>query len=388
MMIPYRTQRVLKRIGYVIALLLLAGVLAWFCSVIFLERYVVYSRNGASLDFSVSAQDLRGEVALPPVGDANVAIYYNEGNNAVDAGTELTQLNGYYIDTKMLQNDMDNIWPQLEPLASGTPIMIELKAGYGSFYYSSNLGDAVLSESVSHTAVDELIKQMHIKGFYTIAKVSAFRDYNYGNNHVLCGLPQKGKQYLWPDEGGSYWLNPTNEVVLGWLVSMVNELKSMGFNEVLLADFRFPNTDMIAFGGDKEEAITSAAQYILDSCTEETFTVSFGVATPSFALPDGRTRMYLSDVDAKEVSAQLSKIQIDDPTIRLVFIAETNDTRFDKCGVLRPLYAAEVLEAQKADLKAEQELEEKMNPSVTKPNEETKPAEKPTVPTEAEAPVG
>ncbi|MFR3324977.1 MAG: hypothetical protein ACLTR8_10840 [Oscillospiraceae bacterium] len=66
MSIPYRTRRVLNRLGIVLMIFLLVGVIAWLCWVVWLERYVVYTADGASLDFEHSAQDIIGEVATPP----------------------------------------------------------------------------------------------------------------------------------------------------------------------------------------------------------------------------------------------------------------------------------------------------------------------------------
>ena len=375
MNIPYRTRRVIKRVGMAALILLLAGILAWFCGVIFLERFVVYTREGASLDFDIPEDGFAGVVAQPPVGNNSVPIYFNEGNNSMTDTGELTQLNGYYIDTDMMVNvGMEGIWKMLEPLPKGTPVMIELKAGKGTFYYTSNLPDAVQTTAVTPADVDELIKKMHIKGFYTIAKVSSFRDYTFGINHVLSGLPLKGKQYLWVDNGGCYWLNPTNASALDFICSTVNEVKSMGFNEVLLSNFQYPNTDKVTVKGDKEQNLVKAANTILEECSEDTFTVSFGVATSSFPLPEGRTRLYLENVEAQDVGKRISQATLAEPTIKLVFVSPTNDTRYEQCGVLRPLTAAEVLEAQKADQKARDELEAQQNPNASK--EETKPEEK------------
>ena len=358
MNIPYRTRRVIKRVGIIALAVLMLGILAWFCGVIFLERYVVYSRDGAHLDFDLSGQEFMGVEAVPPVGQSKVEVYFNEGQNAMNTSTELTQLDGYYIDADMLANNIDNIWSMLEPLAPGTPIMIELKAAKGTFYYTSGLPDAIQTTAASVEAVDKLIQQMHIKGFYTIAKVASLRDYTFGLNHVLSGLPMKGKQYLWVDNGGSYWLNPTSPSTQDYIISIVNELKTKGFNEVLLGDFRFPNTDKIGFSGDKEKALVDFANRVVEECSEDTFTVSFSVATPSFPLPEGRCRLYMEGVEAQDVGKRLSQVTIPEPSIKMVFVAPTNDTRYEQVGVLRPITSAEVLEAQKAEEKAQKEKEE------------------------------
>lgn len=356
MNIPYRTRRRLNLIGTVGLILLLVFIIVWFCWVIWIERFVVYSDGKASLDLNVSANDIIGEVAVPPAGGGTgISIYYNEGANAIETSNELTRLDGYFIDAADLTNRLDGLWDMLKPLPSGTPIMIDMKGGYGSFYYTSHLGDAVLSQSVEVGKVDELVADMNAKGFYTIARISAFRDYNYGLNHVPNGLYMLSRAGLWADEGGYYWLDPTNLSVQNWIGSVVKELKGMGFKEVVLADFRFPASDKYIFRGDKTAALQEAAQKLVENTADDAFTLSFSVADASFAAPEGRTRVYLEDVDAGSVGAKAAQATVSDPQIRLVFVAKTNDTRYSEYGVLRPIGVAEVMEAQKAEAAARQE---------------------------------
>ena len=148
MSIPYRTRQKLNRLGLVALAVLLVGTLVWFCWVIWLERYVVYTDGKASLDFDIEFTDDLGEVAVPPAADAGVTIYYNEGANAVDVNAELTQLSGYYIDSNALQFDITDAWEDLRALKSGTAVMLEVKAGYGSFFYGTNISGAIRSQSV------------------------------------------------------------------------------------------------------------------------------------------------------------------------------------------------------------------------------------------------
>ena len=54
MSIPYRHKRTLQRIGTVALVLTCILLVAWLCWVIWLQRYVVYTSNGAHLDFDVS----------------------------------------------------------------------------------------------------------------------------------------------------------------------------------------------------------------------------------------------------------------------------------------------------------------------------------------------
>ena len=352
MAMTYRTRRRVQRITTVVAAVTLIFVLFWLCWVIWLERYVVYTRDGAALDFTLSDQSLTGEVAVPPEADTEVEIYFNEGSDALDVDQELTQLNGYYIDYNALKaGNMEEIRTDLNRLKAGTPIMIELKGGYGSFYYTSSLTGAVSSASVNVAAVDELIQYVRSKGFYMIAKISAFRDYDFGNRNVTSGLYMKSRAGLWMDSGGCFWMDPTSGTTLSWITSIVNEIQGLGFSEVVLDNFRFPSeTDKYIFNGNMDEAIANAATTLMANCGSDSFVVSFCGATPAFPLPDGRSRLYLSDVSAQDVAARAAQVTFENPDGRLVFLCDTNDTRFDAYGVLRPLSVSEGLEAQKADM--------------------------------------
>ena len=351
MNIPYRTRRTINRVGIVCLAILMALVIFWFCFVVYMERYVVYTQDGAVLDTSFNSNDLTGEVAMPPVSNQNVSIYFNEGADSIELGNALTQLDGYYVDQNALTTDIAGVWEDLEALPAGTPVMIDLKGGYGSFYYSSHLSDAILSQSVSVASVDEMITMMQQRGLYTIARISAFRDYNYGLNHVPNGLYMTNRKGLWADQGGCYWLNPTDSAALNWVASVVLEIKALGFKEVVLTDFCFPNTDKILFSGDKDTAIQDAAKKLMTMCGSDTFTLSFAVSSASFPLPEGRSRIYLENVNATDVTAKAGQYKGENPETYLVFVASTNDTRYNDYSVLRPISVSDVLEAQKNERK-------------------------------------
>jgi len=347
MSIPYRTRRVLNRVGITVTALLLAVIVGWLCWVIWLQRYVVYTDDGAELDFAVSANEITGEIATPPEAAKNVSIFYNEGDDAIDLGNEMKQLNGYYIDYEMLQKDMTGVLVRVEQLSPGTTILIDMKGPYGSFFYPSNLPAAVHSASTDVKAVAELVQKLQKKGFYTIARICAFRDWNFGNNNVSSGLYMLNRAGLWLDPDGYFWLDPTNANTTSWITDVVLELRDMGFNEVVLTDFRFPNSDKYIFSGDKVAALQSAAATLVSSCASSDFVLSFAVDDPTFALPEGRCRMYLSGVSANGIGQTVAQVSVEDTAVQLAFIAETGDTRYDEYSVLRSLYISDVVEAQK-----------------------------------------
>ena len=347
MNIPYRTRRKLQRLGIIASILALVLMLAWLCWIVWLERYVVYTRDGAIIDFTLDPRLSVGQVAQPPTNEGNVEIFYNEGSNSTDASNELKQLRGYYIDREALANDLASCQAKLGTLPSGTPIMIDLKNVDGTFNYSSGLMEATMNTSVDVVAVDDFIDDLTAGKFYTIARISAFRDYNYGLNHTSMGLSHKdwGVGFLWKDEGGCYWLDPTNPATLTWVISVIEEAKSLGFNEIVLDEFRIPEHEKIIFSKDRNEALLKAMNTILERCAEENLVISFTVSSASFSLPEeSRCRIYLEGVSADRVGATAAQAVVEDPTIRLVFVSTANDTRFDEYSVLRPIASSDVLE--------------------------------------------
>ena len=347
MTIPYRTRLRLQKMGTVALLVLMILILAWFCWVLWLERYVIYTDDGAVIDFTLSSEKLSGVEAKPPKSDYQVYIYYNEGENAIETQAELSQMAGYYVTVDDLLADLNAVREQLIALPNGTPVMLEVKSRYGYFYYPSEIDGVHFSSTVNVEEVGKLISELKMRGLYLIAKVPAFRDYLYGLNNVSSGLPVKGG-YLWMDDQGYYWLKPKDAGTMGFLTSIILELKELGFHEVVLGDFQFPASDRIVYSGDKQADIISAAETLVSSCSSTYFAVSFVAADATFQLPQGRTRMYLENVNAQNVGYTANQVNLTDPKIQLVFLASTNDTRYNEYSVLRPLSSAQELEAQNA----------------------------------------
>ena len=154
MSLTYRTKRRLQRAGLIGLIVLLVVILAGFCWVIWLERYVVYTREGATLNFEWREPVGSGQLALPPSAGETVPIYVNEGMDAIDLNRELSQMNGYYIDGDTLQNDVAGARDIVASLPANTAVMVELKSIKGNFYYSTQLDSAKTVQDVDIEAID------------------------------------------------------------------------------------------------------------------------------------------------------------------------------------------------------------------------------------------
>lgn len=339
MKIPYRTRRTLQRVAVTLLTVLLVAALVYGLWFVWLQRFVVYTRDqGAILDMNRSEEFAPGEVAVPPEDDFTVSIYYNEGENAINTSKELKQLVGYYADTQALEEDVSAVLSQVKALPTGTPVMVDVKSPKGSFYYSSAVSTD-RSSLIDTAVMDEIIAHLKKSNMYAIARLPALRDYAYGLNHVSDGLPTSGG-YLWADDDYCYWLNPSSQGTITYLLQIVTELKNLGFDEVVFENFYFPETDKIVFNQDKTEALTAAAKTLVSTCATDTFALSFVGQTPAFPLPEGRSRLYLENVTAAELTGVAQQTGLEETETRLVFLTEVHDTRFDAYSVLRPLSAA------------------------------------------------
>jgi hypothetical protein len=339
MKLSYRARQNLRYVLIGALIFLLIAIVLWMIWIIWLDRYVVYTRDGAQLNFDRPIGAFSGEAAAPPELSETVTIYFNEGENEINLSNELTTIQGYYADTTALRKSVDTVREQIEQLPRGTPIMLDMKNIAGQFHYSTAVGSQT-SSRIDIEAMDSLLEYLRTSNYYTIARIPAFRDYDFGLHNVPYGLSLPSGIGLWMDDTGCYWLDPTSDGTLNYLIQIVNELKALGFDEVVFTDFCFPDTEKIKFDGNRTTAINNAAESMAIICSSSTFCVSFVSDDPLFRLPDRRCRLYRTGVAAADVRYAAEASGVADPAINLVFLTETNDTRYDDYCVLRPLDSA------------------------------------------------
>lgn len=339
----YRTRRRLRRLGVFFGYLIAISLLVWISWFMWLDRFVVYSGNEARLDFNWISHTEDAVVAEPPE-EATVAILYNEGGDKIDTSTELAHLTGYYVTTDDLIDGVERVSAAIDQLPEESAVMLDLKNAYGTFYYSTKTQGSITSDQVDLTTVDKLIQTVTKGKHYSIARIPAFRDKHFGLENAPYGdvLPHISGGYMWADEGGCYWMNPTSDKTMAYLISIVKELKELGFDEVVFTDFLIPDTEDLLFEGDRPAALKQVADSIVSACGSNNFAISFASSDPNFSLPGGRSRLYLTGVDPSKVQSAADAAAVADKQVNLVFLTDTNDTRFNAFSVIRPMPAAEV----------------------------------------------
>ncbi len=337
MIFSYRTRRFLGRLMRF--LLISAAVLTavGLCWLLWLGRFVIYTPQGALLDFTLSQRLPEGVVARPLSPGESLPIQYGQEEEDPQPGQTPTRkkVEGYYLTVEELMADLPGVLAKLQALPGDTAVLLDVKGTWGYFFYPTKVG-ATTSESFDMAVMEQFFETVNALGLYTIARLPAFQDYDFGRNNFSAGLAAPGG-YLWTGENNCYWLNPTDDTVLSYLIQVIRELRDLGFDEVAFKDFCFPDTEEILFDGDRTEAINKAAKTLVTACAGSEFAVSFITNAPDFVLPEGNCRLYLADVPAADVADVLSHYDLTDPEHQVVFFAQTNDTRYDVSGTLRPI---------------------------------------------------
>lgn len=334
MNISYRTRQTLRRGLTLAAIILAITAVVLGCLLLWLQRFVVYTDEGVVLDFHKKAT-ATGQLPQSDASAPSVTIRYDD--TPFQEG--LQQLNGYYISEKDLMESPSAVQTRLEQLPAGTPVLLDIKGYRGYFFYSTGVGDHT-SGLYDLEQMDALLRWLGQSDLYVIGRMSALRDFvSVWDNNSLGLKTTSGNPYS--DQGSygiGYWLDPTNSTVQNYLVDVLGELKRKGFDEVVLDNFCFPPTDTLAFTGDRAAALEQLAQKLIRSCASDDFTISFSSSDPTFSLPEGRCRLFLTDISAENAQTAWDAVSVAEKRLYLVFVAPNGDTRYDiENGILRPL---------------------------------------------------
>lgn len=336
--LSYRNKMRIKKALKALILTALILAVCFVFLLIFMQRYVVYSSDGAHLDFSRTSLDIplnqSQDTGKPAGGIRDVEIVYPDDVEAADG--KLKQLNGVYVTVEMLRSNPQLVLEEIKALDNTNAILIDVKDNSGNFYYSTNIAGAPKANT---TALDELIAYLTRNGYPMIARIPSFADSSFALEHPDYALSIDGGA-LWVDEAGSYWLNPELPTVLSYQEQICKELSSMGFQEVVFDDFFFPTSGSIVYTSNltRAELITAAARELESAFTGSNLTISFCTTDTAFPVDSANGRIYIPDASGANVDRIIASMSntVANPSAQVVFLSDSRDTRFEAYGTLRP----------------------------------------------------
>lgn len=308
---------------------------------VYLQRYIVYTPDGAHLDFSTrpGAETTDTTVHNPnfvveqadPIPGADIVVE----TAPQEEGQALTKMQGVYVTAEMLSQP-SAVAEALATYTEPTAVLVEVRSIYGNYYYPSSVSGAETSTLVDPAAVESLLKDLAAnENLYLIARLPALRNSAFALDNQDCGLPLSSGA-LWVDSEGCYWLDPANARVLSHLEGVILELQGLGFDEVALDDFYFPDSSNIVYEADGNAAVAEAAGLLAQDLSEETIQLSFFTKDPAVA-PYG-VHVFAQENDGAQVQPLVAALSgVCEPLEdRLVFVTSSRDTRFANYGLLQP----------------------------------------------------
>lgn len=343
--ISYRNRLRLKRLGLFCLVAVLALILFAVALVVYLERYVVYSRDAAYLSFlhpDVSSEDTATEEPgwFPPVeiGEAGIAVRPDQTEPDEETpDISPSAIRGVYLSYTDLQNPSACL-QVIHDTEECNTVLLHLKSNAGNFYYDSQLPNAMEAD-IDTAAVNQMIQTLHEEGYYLIARVSAFADTAFALEHISSSLQISGGA-LWMDLDGYYWLDAADIDVQSYLASIAIELNALGVDEIAFSSFLYPESPNIVYGELDEAArslsLHTAASALINLGAQHEFAVSFfdPVETGPSASADGH--IILSGYEGSAVLEVVERFStLIDDTSSLIFLTDSRDTRFQPYGILR-----------------------------------------------------
>ena len=128
-------------------------------------------------------------------------------------------------------------------------------------------------------------------GVYTVAEVSCLRDDRLVRRRPDLALSGPGGS-PWRDGNGGWWLDPANPAVAAYLTGLCRELADLGFDEILLTDFRSPP----GLPGAGAEDLESLCRRLWDALADRSVVLSVRAETagPSLDADSGQTEALLA----------------------------------------------------------------------------------------------
>ena len=265
---------------FVLALLIFGGVTLFYV----LQRYMVYDANGATLQLpgrqteDTDAADSLVPTARPTFEPVEVQVVWEAPDFAdVDMGTwdDLKPVKGLYIPQSTVVNSTE-LSSAVAMVANSdyTMAVLEMKDRSGRLVWPSACETAAAYVTAGTTDVSAAVETLHEAGKTAAAQISCFCDSLLLQHNWSFAL-RYADGTICQNEDGSYWLDPYNQTVRGYIIDMVRELAELGFDEVILADLYHPVSEggftysvTTATEPDPVVAVCQAGQRVAEAMAE------------------------------------------------------------------------------------------------------------------------
>lgn len=124
-------------------------------------------------------------------------------------------------------------------------VVIDVKDYSGYVAYRMDVPEVKAAGAENEVRIlkpNTVVKKLHDKNIYTIARITAFQDPILAKAHPEWALKNKTTGSIWKDNHGLAWLDPAAQPVWDYVISIAKDALNRGFDEI--------NFDYIRFASD------------------------------------------------------------------------------------------------------------------------------------------
>ena len=171
----------------------------------------------------------------------------------------------YYADTSALSTEagIDGVIAQMKSKGA-THLVFDIKNQDGNLLYAS--ADQYGSQLIADKTVDikALVSKLSQNGITPVARMYTFMDKLISNVERSTAVMYQGTDTRWLDSsaalGGKAWANPASQIMRDYIISLTDEVMSLGIKEIVYAGFHTPtgySLDKRDFGATMDQVLAS-----------------------------------------------------------------------------------------------------------------------------------
>ena len=253
---PRTVYRGKRKYSWIITLLAMLVVIAIALAVwlfYYLQRYIVYDKDGLRLDLSAQREELLHPGAAeetPPVTaervDVEIVVEQRDYSDIrTDAGKNLRSIHAVYVPAADVTENTLKYYAG--KMGDFDALVLELKAADGFLRWHSGVAQADSFAVNGTLELAELLAPLKEQGTYLIAQISALADSAMAQRNAPIALKNAVSGTAFVGADGLSYLDPYSDSTRAYLLALITELRDMGFDEVLLSGVNCPDSDAVQF---------------------------------------------------------------------------------------------------------------------------------------------
>ena len=213
-----------------------------------MQKYAVITKDGVRVELPILT---KGETAIDESGHevkvfdrVEADVVYDEPDYSYIkpvAGKRVPETRAIFVPSENINHD--KLMEYANRLKSGNALVLEMKPRSGLLLWDSkaeiamNYGLTTPNEITEQ--MPELIELLKSDDIYLVAQISCCLDamFTARSNSVALRRADNGANYI---DGYGTWLDPYSQTVRSYIAELAQELFTMGFDEVVLADVAHP----------------------------------------------------------------------------------------------------------------------------------------------------